>query len=94
MWRTKHRGVTNFATLLREIDRWRHEAKEQVCFVTFNYDTMLEDAMEQVLRLNVGDMNSYHSWSNYSLFKLHGSINWVRVVDFWLPPVQTRTGAD
>jgi hypothetical protein len=80
-WRTKHRGITNFATLLREIERWRYEVKEQVCFVTFNYDTMLEEAMGQVLRLNVQDMDSYHKWANYSLFKLHGSVNWGRVVE-------------
>lgn len=30
-WRTKHRGITNFTTLLREIDRWRLEKNEQVC---------------------------------------------------------------
>lgn len=78
-WRDKHRGITNFSTLLREIERWRFERKEKVCFVTFNYDTMLEEAMSQVLRLEVSDIGGYR-WENYSLFKLHGSINWGRVV--------------
>ncbi len=32
--------------------------------------------MSQVLHLQVQDPNSYITWSNYSLFKLHGSINW------------------
>ena len=45
VWKQKHKGITNFAAFLREIERWRFEAKERVCFVTFNYDTMLEDAM-------------------------------------------------
>lgn len=80
-WRTKHLGTTNFATLLFELERWRYEKKEQVCFVTFNYDTMLEEAMSQVLRLEVRDMDSYIKWDNYSLLKLHGSINWGRVVE-------------
>jgi hypothetical protein len=79
-WRPWHVGITNFATLLREIERWRFETNEQVCFVTFNYDTMLEEAMSQVLRLEVRDMASYVR-DNYSLFKLHGSINWGRVVE-------------
>lgn len=74
-WRSRHRGITNFATLLREIERWRFEKNERVCFVTFNYDTMLEEAMSQVLRLHARDVNSY-TWSGYSLFKLHGSIDW------------------
>lgn len=80
-WHKRHRGITNFATSLREIERWRFETNEQVCFVTFNYDTMLEEAMSQVLHLTVVDMASYTSWENYSLFKLHGSIDWGRVVD-------------
>ncbi len=75
-WKQVHHGITNYATLLDEIERWRVERKEQVCFVTFNYDTMLEEAMVRFLHLSVKDMNSYHSWKNYSLFKLHGSVDW------------------
>lgn len=75
-WRSKHRGITNFATLLREVERWRFEKNERVCFVTFNYDTMLEEAMAQFLGLQVRNLGSYVTWPNYSLFKLHGSINW------------------
>ena|ERR1700758_2519754 len=48
-WSTMHSGITNFASLLREIERWRFEANEHVLFVTFNYDTMLEKAMGLVL---------------------------------------------
>jgi hypothetical protein len=68
-------------TLLDEIERWRAERKEYVCFVTFNYDLMLEEAMGRVLRLEIRDMDSYRKWENYSLFKLHGSVNWGRVVE-------------
>lgn len=64
-----------------EIERWRVEKKERVCFVTFNYDTMLEEAMRHVLRLGVRDMSSYIKWENYSLFKLHGSVDWGRVIE-------------
>jgi hypothetical protein len=80
-WHDVHAGITNYVTLLDEIERWRYEKKEQVCFVTFNYDTMLEEAMFQVLRLELQDMDSYHRSENYSLFKLHGSVNWGRVVE-------------
>jgi hypothetical protein len=67
--------------LLREIERWRYEFKEQVCFVTFNYDTMLEEAVQQVLNFAIHDLNSYVSRSDYTLIKLHGSIDWGREVD-------------
>jgi hypothetical protein len=46
-WRGHHSGITNYVTLLREIERCRYEFNEQVCLVTFNYDTMLEDAAQQ-----------------------------------------------
>jgi hypothetical protein len=81
LWDGIHRGITNYATLLREIERWRYEFNEQVCFVTFNYDTMLEDAMRQVLRFKIISLNSYVSEPNYALIKLHGSVNWGREVD-------------
>ncbi|MGO9865731.1 MAG: hypothetical protein ACLPLR_19165 [Terriglobales bacterium] len=80
-WQQVHHGITNYLTLLDEIERWRLEKKEYVCFVTFNYDLMLEEAMGRVLRLEIRDMDSYHKWENYSLFKLHGSVNWGRVVE-------------
>jgi hypothetical protein len=79
-WQGVHQGITNYATFLDAIEPWRAEKKEHVCFVTFNYDFMLEEAMERVLRLHVKDMNSYITWQNYSLFKPHGSVNWGRVV--------------
>jgi hypothetical protein len=80
-WHAVHHGITNYVALLDEIERWRVESKEQVCFVTFNYDTMLEEAMGPVLRLGVRNMDSNPSWENYPLFKLHGSVNWGRVVE-------------
>jgi hypothetical protein len=80
-WYSRHRGITNYATLLREIERWRFESKEQVCYVTFNYDTMVEDAMWQVLGFEIRDLSGYASLKNYSLIKLHGSVNWGRELD-------------
>ncbi len=80
-WLALHRGITNYVTLLDAIERWRFEFKEQVCFVTFNYDTMLEDAMSQVLRFSFRDLSSYISREDYRLIKLHGSVTWGREVD-------------
>ncbi|SRR6266849_3164487 len=91
-WLLQHHGITNYGTVLDEIDRWRVEAKEQVCFVTFNYDTMLEEAMRQVLQFNIGSMASYVDREDYVLLKLHGSVNWGRVIEggFPNPPIRTQ----
>jgi hypothetical protein len=80
-WRLHHSGITNYVTLLREIDRWRHQHDDRVLFVTFNYDTMLESAIEQTLKLAIGSVSQYVSDPNYRLIKLHGSTNWGRIVD-------------
>jgi hypothetical protein len=76
-WHDKvHRGITNYGTLVHEIDRWLYESKQEVCFVTFNYDTMLERALLRCLNLGINRLSVYISWSNYSLIKLHGSVDW------------------
>lgn len=80
-WHEIHRGITNYSALLDEIERWRYQAGEQVCFVTFNYDTMLERAMQSVLQITFPEMTAYLSQKSYSLIKLHGSINWGREVE-------------
>ena len=86
-WADRHIGVTNYATLVREIERWRLATGEQVCFVTFNYDTMLETAMQEVLRFQIVDMDTYISKrSPYRVIKLHGSVDWWRVVEGYVCP--------
>jgi hypothetical protein len=80
-WSERHRGITNYATFLREVERWRFEGSQRVCFVTFNYDTMLEQAMEQVLGYQFDDFSRYVSRETYSLIKLHGSISWGWEID-------------
>jgi hypothetical protein len=80
-WQGQHSGITNYATLVREIERWRYEGGEEVCFVTFNYDTMLEDAMLQVLGFTIATIDAYVSQQHYRVVKLHGSTNWGRAID-------------
>jgi len=78
-WLGTTRRITNYLRLAREIDR-THKADEPVCLVTFNYDTLLEDALAH-LNLKVTKMEDY--WKGLGLFrvfKLHGSVNWGNVV--------------
>ncbi|HXP84381.1 MAG TPA: hypothetical protein VN841_06655 [Bryobacteraceae bacterium] len=56
----------------------------RVCFVTFNYDTLIERALK-ALDVPLGSMTDYVSHAKYSLMKLHGSIDW----QFWLRKVTT-----
>jgi hypothetical protein len=83
-WRSTTRGITNYLTLLREIER-THRGDEPVCLVTFNYDTLLEAALEH-LGLMVRSMEDYiDRLALFRVFKLHGSVNWAQEVLIQLP---------
>jgi hypothetical protein len=84
-WFNHHKGITNYGDFLDEIERWRCQSGEQVCFVTFNYDLMLDQAMQAVLGFQVNDITSYINQGKYTLIKLHGSVNWGRIIDGDLP---------
>jgi SIR2-like protein len=78
-WRGVAKGVTNYKSLLNEIERG-NKGKQPVCLVTFNYDTLLEDALSHfgLLIEAMDDYTKKHPF--YKLFKLHGSVNWAREV--------------
>jgi len=78
-WSGKVKGVSNYKTLLDEIEHVRKPG-EQVCLVTFNYDTLLERNLSSV-GLRISSLGDYISNQNYKLIKLHGSVNWGREVD-------------
>jgi hypothetical protein len=75
-WFTIHNGITNYSTLLDEIDRWRVTHNEQVCYVTFNYDTMVEQTMAEMWGWAFDNLDAYTSNPRFKLIKLHGSIDW------------------
>ena len=82
-------GVTNYKSLLDQIER--AQPKEPVCLVTFNYDTLLEDALRQ-FGLPINSFEDYtKSHPFYRVFKLHGSTNWAREIDTDAP-IQIEMG--
>lgn len=50
-----------------------------MCLVTFNYDTLLENAPPFV-GVRIQDMADYRSSNVYKVIKVHGSMNWARDV--------------
>lgn len=78
-WNGTTQGVTNYKTLLDQIER-AHKGNESVCLVTFNYDTLLEDALTgfDLPIKSMADYTKGHPF--YRMFKLHGSVNWARLL--------------
>jgi hypothetical protein len=88
-WRNNTRKITNHLALLREIQR-THKTVEPVCLVTFNYDTLIEDALAD-LGLEIKHMDDYtRSSALFRLFKLHGSVNWGHVLENRFPSTELQ----
>ncbi len=80
-WRDRIQHQTCYSTLIARIIYNR--PREDVCFVTFNYDTLLERALGlfDLIFEEITDISTYVSKSPFKLIKPHGSINWVRELD-------------
>lgn len=74
-------GITNYVRLLQRIEAWRDANDEQVCLVTFNYDTLLERAITGAgLGLQLTSIADYVKGPHYFIVRLHGSVDWFRDV--------------
>jgi hypothetical protein len=88
-WKPSHFGATNYATLLTRVETWRVDHQESLCLVTFNYDTLLDDAFRATLGLGDLTLDRYIAEPKHKLIKVHGSIDWLRLVS-GLPTLHRR----
>jgi hypothetical protein len=79
-WSSQTNGITNYAPLIREILRL-NRIGEQVCLVSFNYDLLLERALYSFNFDHKGPQEFLDCHPILKLFKLHGSVEWSRLVD-------------
>jgi hypothetical protein len=85
-WLRETSGLTIYLTLLNQLLEWQETSDERVQLVTFNYDTLLEDAAGRVIPdWQIAGFTDYVARTDWGLLKLHGSINWSRVAN---PPDQ------
>jgi len=83
-WDVRTRGVSNYSSLFNQVRRSGH-----VCFVTFNYDTLLEQSLRQ-FDLYFPSLGSYINDSRCTLIKLHGSTDW----SYWIRKRNTNMAQD
>lgn len=79
-WYDQAGGVTNYARLLHNLQDWSEDTETNIAFVTFNYDTLLEKAAQASLQKNITNIRDYISEHNFKIYKLHGSVDWMRMV--------------
>jgi len=88
-WLRATAGVTNYAELLGRIEDRRERLHEVVTFVTFNYDTVLDEAFKDVHDRDPADsapqLPGYTNDVRNVLLKPHGSWNWSRQIKNFRP---------
>lgn len=71
-----------YQNLIQLINEYLSNKKkgEKVLIVSFNYDTLLEEALESFKHYTFNDVNEYVDYKNRDIlvFKPHGSCNWFR----------------
>ena len=92
-WLMRHGGVTTYLALLDHLESWRADARATINLYSFNYDTLLDDAL--IGALPNRDARSLRSSvsrdENYRMFKLHGSVDWDR--DLRVPASSTSVSS-
>ncbi len=83
-WHEDAVGQTNYVSLLNELAPTFEERGQVARFVTFNYDRLLEYAVQDVYGKRFRDIADYISWPEVHLYKPHGSVNWSQAAK--LPP--------
>lgn len=80
-WNRDISGITTYKELLNIIDHWQLKTREEINLITFNYDTLLDEACRTELGMDLTKTESYvKNETMYKLFKVHGSIDWNRKV--------------
>lgn len=72
-------GTSNYDILVSQAYEYYLRSKEEVLFVSFNYDTLLEKSIENICKVRFDTIQDYMK-SPLKVFKPHGSCNWVRTI--------------
>jgi hypothetical protein len=76
-WSRDHGRVTNYRILFHWLELWRASHDDKALLVTFNYDELLDEALESSGR-GLDDIDDYVSAEEFRLIKPHGSTSWLR----------------
>lgn len=73
---------SNYDVLLDRLSpAWQPNSGDGLALVTFNYDTLLDNAVRRATSYSPNSLDEFVSGARLPLFKLHGSVNWRRPVE-------------
>ncbi len=79
-------GYTHYLKLFNRLHDWQRQSGEPIRIVTFNYDTLIEDALETVVTgWRFDKKGDYIRRTDWTLTKLHGSVTWGRAARYGGP---------
>jgi hypothetical protein len=80
VWQKDFQGVTNYSILADRLERWSAAKNEPVLWVNFNYDTLQEQGLDDVIRFRPVKVEDYVRLDRHKVVKPHGSVNWVHPI--------------
>lgn len=70
-------GLSNYDVIAAKAYEYAIATKEDICFVSFNYDLLFEKSLEKILNIKFKNIDDYIN-SEIKLIKPHGSCNWFK----------------
>lgn len=68
-------GTTAYLRLVSKLERWRRDNNTRILYITFNYDTLLEEGLTSYLTRPFESAAKYLHHDR-AVIKVHGSDNW------------------
>ncbi len=68
-------GTTAYLRLVSRLERWRRDSNTQILYISFNYDTLLEEGLTSYLTRPFESVAKYLH-RDRAVIKVHGSDNW------------------
>jgi hypothetical protein len=79
-WPRDFAGITNYSILADRMEKWSAANNEPVLWVNFNYDTLLEEGLDDVIRFRPRRVEDYVRHDRHKVVKPHGSVNWAHPI--------------
>jgi hypothetical protein len=81
-WANECFGATTYAEFVNRLNKWSHDSRKLVNYITFNYDILLEEALIN-LDQRFGDLDDYikpPAVGSPNVIRPHGCVRWYQIM--------------